>query len=260
MEKKEQEKKLVDDGELLFNYADIKKSERVVEADEVMELIASSKGVSRKALILLTGNLLRTDLINLQKNKKVKVKNCSEISINKPQKVFYTTKKMDIKSVQIMELLGYGIWYFRSINGMLQKNTAKVGKVSIREDYSAIATAVVGDDDYVLMELIAVNLRDYKRKLSTPKNESLQRVIIVDSRELLKIITKEYDLTNCIIVSVQNKKYIKGIYISQSNAVVIDDSFDFTQLVTHKGNREVERVLDSYKKLDRLRQKNAFKK
>lgn len=68
-------------------------------------------------------------------------------------------------------------------------------------------------------------------------------------------IKREYVLKNIVVILVQNigtKKIIKGF----SNDSVMKNGYDFSDLKTQAGNREVERVLECYERLNTM---NNFK-
>ncbi|GMC02578.1 hypothetical protein K5E_11240 [Enterococcus thailandicus] len=251
------------EGELLFIQSDLKRSKRLLEVDELVSLISESRGISRRALMNLTGNMLRKDLKKLEERKCVKAKEVSEISYKKPQKAYYSSKKLSISSVKLMELMSYGIWYLR-------ERELKIGRVTTKEDGNLLATAVINENTYSMLEIVGINQRNYIRKLASAnvkkitdlnkqKNEieSLtQTVLVIDSRELMLVIKKEYVLKNIVVILVQSigtKKVIRGF----SNEKIMLNDYDFKGLKVQKGNREVERVLEGYNRLNSI---NTFRK
>lgn len=158
--KKEDIKMDLKEGELLFKQSDLKRSKRLLEVDELISLISEGRGISRKALMNLTGNMLRKDLKKLEDTKRVKAKEVSEISYKKPQKTYYTSKKLSINSVKLMELMSYAIWYLRERN-------LKIGRVTAKEDGNLLATAVINENTYSMLEVIPITQRNYIRKLAS---------------------------------------------------------------------------------------------
>lgn len=263
-QKNEQEKMNLKEGELLFIQSNLKRSKRLLEVDELVSLISESRGISRKTLMLLTGNMLRKDLKKLEEKKRVKSKEVAEISYKKPQKAYYSSKKLSINSVKLMELMSYGVWYLR-------ERGLKVGRVTAKEDGNLFATAVINSDIYSMLEIVGITQRNYIRKLASAgvkkiaeltkqKNDEIdtltQTVLVIDSRELMLAIKREYVLKNAVVILVQSvgtKKIVKGF----SNDAVMTNDYDFKDLKTQTGNREVERVLEGY---DRLNTMKSFKK
>lgn len=262
-QKKEDDKINLKEGELLFIQKDLKRSKRLLEVDELVSLISESRGVSRKALMLLTGNMLRKDLKKLEEKKRVKSKEVAEISYKKPQKAYFSSKKLSINSVKLMELMSYGIWYLR-------ERGLKIGRVTSKEDGNLLATAVINGNTYSMLEVVGITQRNYIRKLGSvgikkiadltkQKNDEIdtltQTVLVIESRELMLAIKREYVLKGIVVILVQSigtKKIVKGF----SNDAVMADGYDFKDLKTQKGNREVERVLEGY---DRLNKMKSFK-
>lgn len=239
------------EGELLFNHTSMKRSKRVLEVDELISLISEGRGISRKALMLLTGNMLRNNLQDLETTKKVKVKEVAEISYRKPQKVYYTAKKLSITAVKQMELLSYGVWYLR-------EKGLKIGRITTKEDGNLIATAVIDNNTYSILEFVGLNQRNYIRKLASVdlsgQKTIYQTVLVIDSRELMLEINEHYDLSKSLVILKQDigtAKILRGFEHSK----VIQNGYDFTNLKVIKGNREVERVMESYYRLDKLSKK-----
>ena len=263
LNRKEEDKKMdLREGELLFKQSDLKRSKRLMEVDELVSLISESRGVSRKTLMLLTGNMLRKDLKKLEDTKRVKAKEVSEISYKKPQKAYYTSKKLSVNSVKLMELMSYGIWYLRERN-------LKVGRVTAKEDGNLLATAVINENTYSMLEVVGITQRNYIRKLASTNVKKIsnldknkkeieqltQTVLVIESRELMLAIKREYVLKNIVVILVQSvgtKKIVKGF----SNDSVMKNDYDFSDLKTQNGNREVERVLEGYERLNTM---NTFK-
>lgn len=261
-QKNEQEKMNLREGELLFIQEDLKTSKRLLEIGELLSLISESRGVSRKALLLLTGNMLRKNLKKLVVEKKVKSKKVPEISYRKSQIAYYTSKEMSINSVKLMELMSYGIWYLR-------QRGLKVGRVTTKEDGNLLATAVidVNENTYSMLEVVGINQRNYVRKLASAgvkkivdlnKNKGdeieplRQTVLVIESRELMLAIKKEYVLKNIVVILVQSvgtKKIIKGF----SNDAVMTNNYDFKDLKIQKGEREVETVMACYNPLNTMK-------
>lgn len=230
------------------------KSERIMETGELLELISSAKsGISKKSLKNFTGNYLRNDFKTLLTNNLVKEKKTSALS-KREENIYCTNKKFSLNYIKEMELLSYAVWYLRELG-------LKIGKVSITENGNIIASAALlnSEEDYVLLELSALSLRNYSRKLSNIKSsKEVQSVLVVEDNNVFKRL-RESDIQNRVVIfkSIQGKNmFLAGNFNGES----IEEDFNFRQLKRYKDKSEVEKILDGYRKCELLREKSWFKK
>lgn len=233
------------EGKVLFKT--MKRSERSLEADELISLISATT-VSRQALQRLTANILRNDLGRLEKNKTVKVKETSVLSATAPQK-FYFTSKFNVKNAKSIDLISYAIYALRQY--------AKVGRVSIKENGNAIVDMVINENTYSNLEFISLDVNTYERKLIMSNRDDTQKVLVVNGVSLYNTITTNHKnaLKDKLVIVVEGK----NTTLTYQAAELITQEFDFNKLKHSKGAQIVSNIVDSYQRAETARRNSNLK-
>lgn len=241
-------------------FKEMTSSQRIAEPTEIVELIDSSSGITRKSLQRIIGNSMR-NLAKMEKSKLVKSELLSEISYSAPSKVYYS-RTLSVKNILNIELASFGIY-------ALRQRRLKIGRIKIQEGGNLSGNAVIDEEKYSCLEFITLTAADVDRKVSQMKNEKrVQKVLIFEGRDLFSKVAKKYEnqFDDSILLVVQklnNLTVIEMIILKEKKLHKITEDFNFKDyLITSKNRREVERIEESYRKADiaRLRSLNNFKK
>ncbi len=145
------------ENKLVFQFKDFE-SQRTVSGDELLGLITNLGGVTRKALLLLTGNKLTKRLATLERHKAVIVRP-TWTSGSKPAKTYFVSRKALIKDFAPQERLAMSVYYLRSRGWLL-------GSLTANNQGDIFTTAIASKNTAVSLQFISLSSSNQRSALS----------------------------------------------------------------------------------------------